>query len=103
MMSRFCGWRRAGPWRSGRAYRRVRGAATAKAMSTSGWLADRTRSERFFAALRMTEQEGGQAVFLRSKPACPLAVFQARGEEAQRAFGALRHRPVLPAQPDEGF
>src|SRR2546427_5735639 len=29
------------------------------------------------------------------------AVFQARGEEAEGAFGALRHRPLLPAQPDE--
>src|SRR5437867_8918991 len=66
-------------------------------------LADRTRSERFFASLRMTEQEGGQAAFLRRKPACPLTVFEARGEEAQRAFGALRHPPLLPAKPDEGF
>ena len=58
---------------------------------------------RFFAALRMTEQEGGQAAFLRRKPASPLTVFQARGDEAQSAFGALRHPPLLPAQPDEGF
>src|SRR2546427_9692209 len=29
------------------------------------------------------------------------AYFEARGDEAQRAFGALRHRPLLAAQPDE--
>src|SRR5437867_1097848 len=37
------GWRRAGPWRSGRRYSQVRGAATAKASEHVRVLGDRTR------------------------------------------------------------
>ena len=45
----------------------------------------------------------GDRPYGRQDPLLEVAFFEARGDEAQRVFGALRHCPVLPAQPDESF
>ena len=72
---------------------RVCGAATVKGYEHVRVIADRTRSENR-AHTQVRPYEDGRD---KSRPTSN-AFFQARGEEAERAFGALRHRPLLPAQ-----
>src|SRR2546427_982534 len=61
-----------------------------------GWLADRTRSGLGRTRRCAPTKTGG----INPAPTSN-AFFEAGGAEAQRAFGALRHCSVLPAQPDE--
>src|SRR2546422_11283052 len=62
------GWRRAGPWRSGRACSRVRGAATAKGYEHVRVRGDRTRSE----ILRFAQNDrGGEGKDGRPRRAAP--------------------------------
>src|SRR5919197_1231357 len=87
-----CGWRRAGPWRS--ALREPQG--------------ERINSDH---AEHVETRHNPRASEVPPHPP-PLppgerdklgrsALLQSGGDEAERAFGALGHRPVLPAQPDE--